>query len=226
MKRLFIALAYILILLPLSAQKTYYYKMVKKCEKGVESTDVSGGQFVTFYPNMCFESTRDGYGIGHGTLKLVSKTNEAIVYRGMSYWDNTTVFKFLNNNSKMLVITASGDQYGYVYTTAPNTATTCSLIRKNKPVQSSGIDVPVPINNDFVNENVKPQNNRNTTVQKKVRPCRACNGVGSIKKSIGTVAGYGLDNSKWYCAECGTSFSRRHTHQRCTNCNGTGQVVY
>ena len=97
--------------------KSYYYKMVKKCEKGVESTDVSVGQFVTFYPNMCFESTRDGYGIGHGTLKLVNKTNEAIVYKGMSYWDNTTVFKFLNNNSKMLVITASGDLYGYVYTT-------------------------------------------------------------------------------------------------------------
>ena len=216
MKKLILLLVCGLTVLPILAQKTYYYKMVKKNVKGVESTNVSGGQFVTFYPHMCFESTRDGYGIGHETLKLVSKSNQETVYKGKSYWDNATIFKFMNNYSKLLVITQTGDQYGYVYSTAPSEASTCSLIRKNNPSLSSsgnagGGYVSIPTQGVV-------STSSSQSIQK--TKCMVCGGTGQTINEVYV----GSSGTKKWCPTCRTYVYTGHSHGTCRSCLGSGYV--
>ena len=205
-----------LAVLPILAQKTYYYKMVKKCEGGVESTNVSGGQFVTFYPNMCFESTRDGYGIGHETLKLVSKSDKETVYKGISYWDNATVFKFMSNYSKLLVITASGDQYGYIYSTAPSDAVTCSLIRKNKPSSSVGNSA----GGGYVTVPTQGATSTSSSQPRQKTKCMVCGGTGQDVTEVYV----GASSTKKWCSICRRYVSTGHIHGTCRSCLGSGYV--
>ncbi len=51
-----------------SSQTTYYYKMVRKIENGKNSTEVKGGQFITFTNSLCYESDSKGKSVGHGQL--------------------------------------------------------------------------------------------------------------------------------------------------------------
>ena len=205
-----------LMVLPIIAQRTFYYKMVKKREKGVESTNVSGGQFFTFYPDMCFESTRDGHGIGHETLKLVSMSSQETVYKGKSYWDDATLFKFMNCYTEILVITASGDQYGYVCSVPPNNIKTCSLIRKNKPKEStysSGTTyIPLPNNQSIPSK----------TKSKQRTPCSLCGGTGRIVKE----AYVGASGTKKWCYECNRNVYTGHIHGTCTNCRGAKYIYH
>ena len=52
------------------AQNTCYYKLSSVNHNGSTNKSMSGGQFVTFINNICFESTKEGDGVGHGSLSL------------------------------------------------------------------------------------------------------------------------------------------------------------
>lgn len=63
-----------------------------------------------------------------------------------------------------------------------------------------------------------------TTIQKK---CPYCNGTGETIQHE-SVATFGLDGPKTYCAKCNQSWSYGtvHAHHTCGHCNGTGYNTY
>ena len=57
-----------------SAQDVRYYKLTKKKENGTISTNVLGGQFITFRGDVCYESNKNGVGVDHGTMQPCNAT--------------------------------------------------------------------------------------------------------------------------------------------------------
>lgn len=77
-----------------SAQDVRYYKLSSTRIGGTTNKNVSGGQFITFVSDICFESSSKGVGVGHGTLtrnnnrKIVSGCHmENVEPRNLLVWD-------------------------------------------------------------------------------------------------------------------------------------------
>lgn len=225
----------------LLAQKTHYYKLVKIVRNNENIKSVSGGQFITFINDICYESNCKGIGVGHGTLtknKGYSSDN-IIIYLGNSYWGKNTTFKFSADFITLNAITESGDLYLYKQSTPPSGVTTCSLIRKKSTPSngnSGGYTAPIqPMqptygggnNSGLYNQgsggtyssseaqNSSRQNNR------KWNDCPLCHGSGRIVHNTYT-ATFGTTDYEVYCAECGRNWmkSTGHSHITCTQCHG------
>lgn len=211
--------------------QTYYYKLTKKSVNNVVSTNVSGGQFITFMADICYESTSKGFSVGHGRLTRSSVDNQYKIYKGSSYWGHAT-FRFKADLSKLNVITDNGDIWVYTRTTAPTSAVTCSLIRKESsdsnypPLPSSDNSSTIIINNNTYNNT--SGSSSNSYGNKRVREttyyevCSSCHGTG-YQQGYTSTPYYGGVRVKEYCPIC----KRRvypHTHNPCSRCHGTGQV--
>ena len=131
-KRNLIFLLFILNVYAVKAQNVSYYALTKTSRNGAISTNVSGGQFIAFMGDICYESNKKGIGVGHGTLKLNTSysNSDYKVYMGSSYWGQNATFKFKTDMSVLNVVLENGDVYVYKKQTAPPSATTCSLIRE------------------------------------------------------------------------------------------------
>lgn len=227
--------------------QTYYYKLTKSIIKGVQNTNVSGGQFVTFYGKQCYESDKFGHSVGNGILTYdagYSGTNS--VYWGACYYSTNAFFKFNSDKSLLNIETNAGKIYVYKRTAPPSGVTTCSLIANRKPQMPSRGGVEVSnIQTNPISIGVNPSNNNNMrtiggggnssggssvyTRQQRTQPtrheCPLCNGKGTIIKHI-SVPTYGNDYQK-YCNICGRSWfaSSGHTHTTCTQCGGKGYFI-
>lgn len=214
--------------------QTYYYKLTKKSVNNVVSTNVSGGQFITFMADICYESTAKGFSVGHGRLTRSSVDNQYKIYKGNSYWGHAT-FRFKADLSKLNVITDSGDIWVYTRTTAPASAVTCSLIRKGDsdnnyplvPPPGSYPYMPPPDNSTIINNN-NNSSSSNSYGNKKVREttyyevCSSCHGIG-YSQGYTSPPYYGGVKVKKYCQIC-QQWVYPHVHKRCSRCNGTGKV--
>lgn len=217
-------------------QDAQYYALTKKMHNGTTSTNVSGGQFITFIDNICFESNKKGIGVGHGTLKLNKSysNNNYKFYMGSSYWGNNATFKFKSDLSILNVVLENGDIYVYKRQSAPALATTCSLIRKkgNSSGNSEAYSPSFP--NNGYSGGYAPNNNgcssssqRQNTTHSRTRPikhtCSLCNGQRRIVKDT-YPSTYGLSDYRVRCSECGGYFMRStgHTHITCPQCHGKG----
>ena len=234
---------FVLALTTAKSQTTYYYKLTKKVHNRIPSTNVSGGQFITFSGDICFESTKGGVGVGHGKLTYNSNySNEQIkVYTGKSYWGDKTTFRFSKDLTTLNVSTRGREVYVYKRTNAPHGVTTCSLIRESSSGRggssgsggSGGGSYPVqPIypagggNNPVVGANGgmasgSSSSQGNTQQRERVwRNCSHCHGKGTVVRDS-YVATFGND-SKMYCAQCGQSYwsSTGHSHVTCPICRG------
>lgn len=215
--------------------QTYYYKLTKKSVNNVVSTNVSGGQFITFMANICYESTAKGFNVGHGKLTRNSVNSEYKTYKGSSYW-GTATFRFKADLSKLNVITDNGDVWVYTRTTAPASATTCSLIRKSgsgshsstndnyNTLPPAGSNNTVIINNTYNNGGSSSTDGNNKRMKEHTyyEVCSTCHGTGYSQGYTSTPY-YGGVRVKEYCPVC----KRRvypHTHKACSRCHGTGQV--
>lgn len=215
--------------------QTYYYKLIKKSINDVVSTSVSGGQFITFMADICYESTSKGFSVGHGRLTRSFMNSQYKTYKGRSYWGNAT-FRFKADLSKLNVITADGDIWVYTRATPPASATTCSLIRKgvSRRQTETGYPVVSPSNNNsmtIINNNVYNGGSNSSTGgygNKEVketpeyRVCSTCQGTG-YQQGYTSTPYYGGVRVKEYCPVC----KRRvypHTHKPCSRCHGTGRV--
>lgn len=224
----------------LSAQKTYYYKLTKKVHNNVPSTRVSGGQFITFMGEICYESNNKGIGVGHGTMTRsnILSTDKIVAYMGESYWGKEATYNFTRDLSILNVVIENGDVYLYKRMTAPAGVTTCSLI---KPRTSGGrgsggvvVSTPPPsqtvigggsyngggtIVGSSIGGGTSSQQQRRQPVQ---HPCPLCHGNKTIVRES-NVATYGNDTQR-YCSTCGRNYwaSSGHTHITCTQCGGKG----
>ena len=218
------------------AQTTYYYKLTKKVVNGKQSTNVSGGQFITFKSNTCFESNKKGIGVGHGIMRKNESfsTSSVKVYTGNSYWGSSAYYKFNNDLSTLNVVTNDGTIYLYKRTVAPANVTTCSLIRKQGSSGSSASPV-YPTNpqpsypaTTYPQNNQTQQNSGSSTQQKKWRyyteevTCGTCHGTKTCNSCAGkgtvTRLGMGSSANGSRCTVCGGS-------GRCNTCSGRGTVT-
>lgn len=80
----------------IQSQTTYYYGLTKKIIDGKVSMSVSGGQFISFLNEICYESNKNSIGVGHGTLKLNKSYSDSRFkfYMGNSYWGDAATFKY------------------------------------------------------------------------------------------------------------------------------------
>lgn len=210
-----------------AAQDVRYYKLSSTRIGGVTNKNVSGGQFVTFVSDICFESTSKGVGVGHGTLTHNNNYSDSqfTTYQGSSYWGSSTTFKFNADKSVLNVVLDNGDIYVYKRTTPPAGVTTCSLIRPKSNSSSSGYTPPptYPVQQYPQQQYQYPQQQNPTPTQQQPQPqqkkiCKWCNGSRRISKEDG----FSLGMEKKYCSECGQTVFQGHYHIDCPYCHGTG----
>lgn len=194
--------------IPSISQTTKYYKFIKRVENNIPTTNVEGGQYVTFLGDICYESNNKGIGVGHGTLikSQNHSASEFLVYIGSSYWGTSTTFKFNSDKSILNVVLDNGDIYVYKQNNPPLNVTTCSLIR---PKSSNHNPEHTPIMTDDVpiQENNESQSTTSGHYEEYFEKCIECNGQGFILK-------------KTYMGGGDISDVKR----RCAFCHGTGQI--
>lgn len=235
MIRLLLSAIVLLLSISVNAQKkTYYYKLTKKSINGATSTNVSGGQFITFMSDICYESTKEGIGVGHGnmTLQKVFSDSNFRTYMGGCYYGSESSYKFTSDLSTLNVITQNGDVYLYKKSTPLSGVTTCSLIRKNTPSYSSseenvGGGYTVMPSQPVYNGGGGTSTTIITTPERKTptkvwHECSLCHGKRTIVHES-FVPTYGHD-TQWYCSQCGSNVWRSsgHSHVTCTQCRGQG----
>lgn len=227
------------------AQTIRYYSLTKMVRGEMQQTDVSGGQFISFIDDICYESNKNGIGVGHGTLKKNDNLSNSSfkIYRGDSYWGDGATFKFKYDMSALNVILDNGDVYVYKEMPAPADVKTCSLIRRKKgksgsasstsssTSSSSGYVQAQPNynstnTNNYIGSNVGTGAVQSQSVAPAKQPtrheCPLCHGKGRIVRD-NPVATYGNDTQVW-CGECGRYYMRStgHAHVTCTQCHGRG----
>lgn len=216
------------------AQTTYYYKLTKKIQDGVEYTNTAGGQFVSFINNICYDSDKYGISVGNGQLMLDDDySNNSKTYIGNSYFGNV-VYRFKTDMSVLNVIVNKNLIYVYKKTTPADDILTCSLIRKketNSGISTSYAQHPMEGTsyNNSHNSTKSTNNSQNTVRQKtKVRKrCAYCSGKGE-RIQHESVSTFGLDGPRVHCNICNQSwnYGTVHAHHRCNHCNGTGYYEY
>ena len=219
-----------------SAQDVRYYKLTRKLEDGKSSTNVSGGQFITFVSDMCFESNKNGVGVGHGTMtkNKAYSDSDYTTYQGSSYWGKKADFKFNLDKSVLNVVLDNGDVYVYKRATAPAGQETCSLIRKSGGGGGGSVVVtPQPTLVDPYNPtptptptpDPNPDPNPRKLVYETVK-CTRCNGSGKMPYDTYPPM-FGQPDYDVWCSICGRYYkkSRGHTHVDCPECKGSGSVT-
>lgn len=133
------------------AQDTYYYKQVKVEKKGSTIAQGNGGQFISFYKDICYDSNNKGISVNNGQMERTSKSGDKYTtYEGNSYWGKVTYY-FSTSLDRLVVQKSDGTSYMYQRATPPAGQTTCTLIksRSSSGGTSSGWGyTPPPTNNN------------------------------------------------------------------------------
>ena len=216
-----------------SAQDVHYYKLTRKVENGVSSTNVSGGQFITFMSDICFESDNHGVGVNHGTLKRnkAYSNSQYSVYQGSCYWGKDASFKFNSDKSVLNVVLENGDIYVYKRDEAPAGQETCSLIRKSSSSSGNGGNEfvgcfpqqPVYPNQPYsptTSPNLTPTPTPTPTAEPQRHQCGLCGGSGEWAHDDESIPDFGTGNK--YCSKCGKTVGPKHVHTQCPSCKGKG----
>lgn len=226
-------LLFSIMLMPLGmCAQTYYYKLQKITHNDNVSTNVNGGQFVSFAnkKKTCFESDYEGFSVGHGRLEFDEHENGWDVYYGASYWGDRTFFLFNSDKSSLKVKTEEGFIYEYYRQLPPKGITTCSLIRSVKESKETNgvIYVPIP---QIEERGVFNKDNPISIERKKMTQpvqhvCSVCHGEKTIVKDMNPPS-FGTLDVKKYCNRCNKYFfqSTGHSHITCPECHGKGYWI-
>ncbi len=215
------------------AQTTYYYKLTKKIQDGVEYTNTAGGQFVSFVNNICYDSDKYGISVGNGQLTLDDEySNTSKTYIGNSYFGNV-VYRFKTDLSVLNVIVNKNLIYVYKKITPDEDIYTSTLIKKRKSNGSSSTYSPPAVTYPAYNNSNNTHSGQNSGIgnqrqKTKVRKnCAYCSGKGE-RIQHESVATFGLDGPRVYCSKCNQywSYGTVHAHHKCSYCNGTGYYEY
>lgn len=228
--------------------QTYYYRYTKSIINGIEKTNVSGGQFITFDGKKCFEFDKYGNNVGNGSMAYdteVSNKTGLKTYWGSCYWSKNAHMKFNADKSLMNIETNAGKIYVYKRATAPANVTTCSLIHKQQPNHNGGsgggYTPPVyPVQPTYPQGGygggvtntgsggggvTTPVGTNHQKKEKVRRTCSACNGKGTYEKNGGGV-NFGTATHKIRCSICGYEYwnTQTHSHPSCPTCHGKGYI--
>lgn len=218
-------------------QETYYYKLTKKIQDGIEYTNTAGGQFITFSGDQCYDSDKYGVSVGNGQLTYTEQySGNTRTYEGRSYF-GYVLYRFKTDLSVLNIIVNNSLMYVYKRQAPPSSVTTCLLIRKkvNNGSTTTGGYVPMypayPANGGYPNggatiDSNTGQNSSSFQQQPTKQPCSLCHGQGRIVKDT-YPALYGTEDYQVRCNECGGYFMRStgHTHITCPQCHGRGYTI-
>lgn len=214
-----------------AGEKTYYYKQTKVVKNGVSSTQVGGGQFITFIGDICFESTKYGVAVGHGNMDLQRELSTSSIkrYSGGCYYGTDAIYAFSSDLSVLNITTKDDVVYVYKRSTPPSGINTCSLIRKRKKKDSSPVQHSVTTSTpqyfpNLITPAIIPAQSVSSSTQTqntKGHQCPLCKGKG--RKIVENYWGQSGDQTKW-CDECYQRVGIGHTHHKCDLCGGDGWI--
>lgn len=240
-KRLPVLIVLLLFSYTTFGQTTNYYKQIKVVKNNQTIASGNGGQFISFFSDICYDSNNKGVTVNNGQLERVSKSGDVYTkYKGKSYWGEVT-YQFTNDLQKLAVIKSDGTIYVYQRSTPPTGVVTSSLIKSKSSgggtavgyTQSNTYYPPTNYgsgNSSTTNSSQSiTQQSTNTQNQKSRHKCHYCNGTGDkIIDPSRNVAQFGLsDDVKEYCSKCGQYFKKgTHAHITCGHCGGRGYNEY
>lgn len=217
---------------PLCGQNVIYYRLHRTVINGVSSTDVSGGQFITFIGDICFESDKSGVGVSHGQMKKNTSYSETSysIYQGDSYWGSSATFKFNADKSVLNVILDNGSIYVYKKAIAPAGVETCSLLKKENSNGGSHIAAgsvapgfPVSDGGTFTgtSQSMTTEKDRQNTQNSRYgyKECHLCRGSGVCQTCNGKGWYYGFTSDPIKCPNCDSN-----QNGKCSICHGKGTV--
>lgn len=217
------------------AQNTYYYKQVRVEKGGSIIEQGVGGQFISFYKDICYDSDNKGVSVNNGQMERTAQSEGSyLMYKGNSYWGKVTYY-FSSSLDKLVVSKNDGTTYLYQRATAPSGVTTCSLIKSKSSGGSSLGSMPSTYYNPPTNygggtsTSAYPSGGNSTYKERKIRkPCPLCKGSGEMiidpnPPRFGTA----IDNCQTYCSKCGRYFRNgSHAHVSCSQCYGKKYIEY
>lgn len=231
MNRIVFFLFVFLPLLCCAQPKTSFYKLTKTVSGNNTTTNVTGGQFITFVGSICFESDSKGVGIGHGNLHVETKTNGQITYSGGSYWGKESKLVFSSDLSEMSVVDGNGSKYFYTRSSPPSGQTTCSLRINRGSSGGGGTPIVTPIPGGSIEggsispvtpiggqeANPRTPSKRWKNVRRTIDcdrchhsgKCQTCNGKGWYQGTYGPID----------CPNCDG-----YKTGRCSKCHGSGTI--
>ncbi len=217
------------------AQNTYYYKQVRVEKGGSTIAQGKGGQFISFYKDICYDSDNKGVSVNNGQMERTTQSEGGyLMYKGSSYWGKVNYY-FSSSLDKLVVSKSDGTTYLYQRATAPSGVTTCSLIKSKSSGGSSSGYMPSTYYNPPTNygggasTSTYPSGSNSTYKEQKTRkPCPRCNGSGEeIIDPNPPRFGTAYDNGQTYCSKCGRYFRNgSHAHVSCKQCYGKKYIEY
>lgn len=220
--------------LTMVAKETVFYKLVPK----KSSVKATGGQFITFIGDQCFDSNNVGVSVYNGKLKknLYQSTAEKIIYTGTSFYGTNSKYIFTNNKKNLCIVAPNGETYQYIESVAPKGQRTCTLIKGNSTSNDDYSETYYPQNHSNQHSNSFPSltthqgtspiqkstTDQNRNQRKKCLYTGAgdklhCGGDGKCSRcgGDGLMNGFGINNVK--CSQCNGS-------GKCISCHGTGFI--
>lgn len=194
---------------------TLSFKLIRQVTRGVVKDIPHEYLFLTINNKVCYDSDRNGYTVGNGTLKLKNKGEQYWVYEGESFYGQC-VYRIRNDYSKLNVEdVGSGTIYIYESCIIPSSVSTCTRVKSTQELQNA---IVLPIANEPQNFTAFPSESR----QKKM--CSACKGTGLTREFVG-VSIYSVDIT-YKCNVCNEIMHTydKHIHQTCSACHGTGII--
>ncbi len=216
--KLFLTQFLIFVCMSVGAQ-TYYYEKIAVVENNVKRQASGDGHFITFTANACYDSDKDGYSEGFGTLHYEGLSqNNLHCYHGQGYFGNTHYF-FASDRSRLNIQKSDGEILVYVRKNAPAGVTRSSR-PKPKPAPAPA-PAPVPVIIDPTPDIDHHDNDKKTEKQSRYGyyDCPTCYGTGKCQRCGGDgIWRNSLEGLKDYmCTSCPNSSGR------CPVCDGTGR---
>lgn len=202
----------------LSAEaQTYYYEKIAVVENNVKRQASGDGHFITFTSNACYDSDKDGYSEGFGTLHYEGMTsNNLHSYHGRCYFGDAYYF-FASDRSRLNIKKSDGEILVYVRKNAPAGVTRSS---RPKPTPAPPVIINPTPDDHYHHDDYYEDDQRN---EKQSRygyyDCPTCYGTGKCQVCGGDgVWRNSLEGLKDHmCPSCPNSSGR------CSVCNGTGR---
>lgn len=183
-----------------SAQKRVeYYIHTKTYHKNGSVTVEPGtsGQFITRNGQVCYDSNRDGFSVGNGSLQLTLQNGSTYKYVGSCYYKGECAYTFYDDRGVLNIEDVLGNIYVYKRRTPPSNVHTSSLI-KQKPKSDVMIINPT------------------TAPRQELFPCGVCSSTGKCSSCYGE--GISSKHVRGVIAICGAC----NGTGKCTACKGTG----
>lgn len=186
--------------------QTMYYKLIRKVVNGVSLNEVSGGQFITFVKNKCYESDKWGYSVNNGVLVFHRLENGISKYIGDSYW-GYSVFKFNLDKMFLNVETSDGNIYVYKHSAVPSDVTTSSLIKTSESINTNmeleaTIERNIEVYDNYVTNSVTTNSSKVETHNSHEELCYNCGGKGYIEKVMYFGSSQGNKTVRIDCGMC------------------------